>query len=342
VSTGRDLTIIVPATDAPPTLDRTVAALEAATGPRDEVIVIRAGRGPAAARNAGAQVARGGVLVFVDSDVEVHPDALARIREAFRADPELTAVFGSYDDRPAGGTVSLFRNLLHHHVHQQAGGEATTFWAGLGAVRRDEFLAAGGFDVDSYPTSMMEDIELGMRLSSAGARIVLDPELRATHLKSWSLASMVHTDLTRRGMPWVRMLLHRRELSSALNLGWRHRLTALGFAGALAAGATARHRRGALLLGGVVALNRDFYALLVRRGGLQLGAAGVLLHCVHHLTAVAAVPAGAAEHLVHKVRAVPEAAQDREASPPAMPQPARVAGSRPDGSANASGTGAIA
>ena len=334
--TAGGLSIIVPATDCPPTLERVVATVEAAAGPHDEVLVIKSGRGPAAARNAGAAVAGGEILVFVDSDVEVHADAFARIREAFRADPGLTAMFGSYDDRPPlGGTVSQFRNLLHHHVHQAAAGEATTFWAGLGAVRRDAFLAAGGFDVDSYPTSMMEDIELGMRLSAAGARIVLDPELRATHLKSWGLVSMVRTDLTRRGMPWVRMLLHRRELSSALNLGWQHRASALGFTAAVLAALAGRGRVSAVATGGVVALNWHFYALLVRRGGLRLGAAGVLLHGLHHLTSVAAVPAGVAEHALHRVRT-------REASAAAIPQPARVSGSRPDGSSKVPGTTAIA
>ena len=335
--------MIVPATDTPSTLDRVVARVEATVGPQDEVIVIRSGRGPAAARNAGAQIAKSQILVFLDSDVEVHPDALDRIRQAFLADPTLTAVFGSYDDRPPlDGTVSRFRNLLHHHVHQQAAGEATTFWAGLGAVRKDAFLAAGGFDVDSYPTSMMEDIELGMRLSAAGARIVLDPDLRATHLKSWGLVSMVHTDLTRRGMPWVRMLLHRRELSSAMNLGWRHRLSALGFGAVVLAAITGRPRAGAALLGSVVVLNRDFYALLVRRGGLRLGVAGVGLHLIHHATAAAAVPAGIAAHALHTVRDRAVAAQALEGSPPAMPQPARVNGSRSEGSSKLSGSTTIA
>ena len=40
--------------------------------------------------------------------------ALTRLRAAFHADPSLHAVFGSYDDRPAGrSVVSSVRNLLH-------------------------------------------------------------------------------------------------------------------------------------------------------------------------------------------------------------------------------------
>ena len=55
--------------------------------------------GPAVARNLGAGRARHDIIAFVDADVLVHPDAFTRMRAAF-ADPELTAVFGSYDDAP--------------------------------------------------------------------------------------------------------------------------------------------------------------------------------------------------------------------------------------------------
>ena len=49
--------------------------------------------------------------------------------------PGWTAVFGSYDDEPADeGTVSAFRNLLHHHVHQSSPGPAEDI---LGRARRD-------------------------------------------------------------------------------------------------------------------------------------------------------------------------------------------------------------
>ncbi|HJQ74312.1 MAG TPA: glycosyltransferase, partial [Gaiellaceae bacterium] len=60
------LSAIIPATDAPPTLARCLAAIAAADDPPDEVIVVdEAGKpGPAAARNDGARRATGDVLVF--------------------------------------------------------------------------------------------------------------------------------------------------------------------------------------------------------------------------------------------------------------------------------------
>ena len=151
------LSAVVPATDRPDSLARCLRAIRNANAPPEEVVVVDECElpGPAAARNDGAHRATGDILVFVDADVLPHADAFERIRRAFESSPELIAVFGSYDDAPeATGTVSSFRNLLHHHVHQQAAGRATTFWAGLGAVRRDAFLDVGGFDPERYPNGV--------------------------------------------------------------------------------------------------------------------------------------------------------------------------------------------
>ena len=300
------ISVVVPATNDPPTLPRCTAALRRAMVAAGDVelVVVDGPRawGVCEARNGGARRASGEVVVFVDADVEVHPDALRRIAAAFAADPGLTAVFGSYDDAPPGGAVAAFRNLLHHHVHQNAPGPATTFWSGLGAVRRGAFLDAGGFDGDRFPHPSVEDVDLGARLRAAGGRIVLDPAVQGTHLKAWTLRSMVHTDFARRGVPWVAMLLRSGRGSTALNLGWRHRLSAAACVGAVA-GLLAR-RPGAALAALLVLLgvNREFYGLLARRRGPAVAVLGVGLHAVHHLTAVAAVPAGVAVHLLERRR----------------------------------------
>ena len=285
--------MVVPATDHPPTLSSCLDAIGAATHPPEELIVVDTprGAGPAEARNIGNRRASGDVLVFVDSDVAVHRNAFSRMRERFDGDPGLTAVFGSYDDSPsAPGNVSAFRNLLHHHVHQASAGAATTFWAGLGAVRREAFLAAGGFDSRRFRSASIEDIELGMRLADQGARIELDPRLLGTHLKRWHLAQMVRSDLLDRGVPWILLLLRSGRHSSALNLGWRHRVSAV--LAVIRAASFARRRviTTAGVLGIFVALNHSFYVLLWRRRGPVGAALGVLLHVLHHLTAASAVP----------------------------------------------------
>jgi hypothetical protein len=304
------ISVVVPATDAPSTLaacraalDRAIAVLAAAGGSAEVLVVDSPALLPVCtARNTGARRATGDVVVFVDADVEVHPDALVRIAAAF-TDPTLTALFGSYDDAPTrGGAVAAFRNLLHHHVHQAAGGSAQTFWSGLGAVRREEFLAVGGFDERRFAVPSVEDIDLGVRLVAGGARIVLDPSVQGTHLKAWTLQSMVVTDFARRGVPWVALMLrHRRAGSTALNLGWRHRVSALA---CLVGGWALLARRPAAVgaaLAVLLGLNRDFYRLLARRRGVGEAVLGVGLHAVHHLTAVASVPFGVASYLRDRI-----------------------------------------
>ena len=300
------LTAIVPATNSPPTLESCLAAIGATDAQPDQLVVVRAasGAGPAAARNTGAAQATGDILVFVDADICVHRDVFVRVREAFAKDDELAALFGSYDDAPAAeGVVSVFRNLLHHHVHQTSGGPATTFWGGVGAVRADVFRGSGGFDAERFSVPCVEDIELGMRIAAGGGRIVLDPRIQGTHLKAWTLRQMIHTDLWRRGVPWTRLLLEQGTSAGGLNLRWQHRLSTA----AVVVGASALVLRrpavsGASLLT-LALLNRSFYGLLLRRRGPVEAVMGVGLHAIHHLTAAAAVPIALAGHHLDRRRA---------------------------------------
>jgi hypothetical protein len=138
----------------------------------------------------------------------------------------------------------------------------------------------------------VEDIELGMRLHATGARIRLDPAIQGTHMKRWSFVGMVRTDLLVRGAPWVGLLLRHRSAAVGLNLGWRHRLSALASLALVIALALLAPIPAAAAFAALLVLNAPFYRLLVRRRGVPQAAVGVVLHLVHHLVSVAAVPLG--------------------------------------------------
>ena len=135
-----------------------------------------------------------------------------------------------------------------------------------------------------------------MRLSDAGARIELRPDIQGTHLKVWGFTQMLHTDFARRGVPWVRLLLERRSSSTALNLGWRHRLSSLAVVAAALSIITRRAVPAAAAGGAFVALNQPFYKLLFRRVGAVEGVAGIGLHALHHIVGIAAAAAGLVLH----------------------------------------------
>jgi GT2 family glycosyltransferase len=251
-----EVVVVVPAYNAARFLRSTLPALQRAD--RDTpVVVVDAGstddtaavavalgahvirlpqrEGPARARNAGVAETAEDVILFIDADCVAHPDVIDRVREAFRGEPHLVGLTGSYDaNAPERNFFSEYMNLRHHFFHQRARRANATFWAGCGAVRRAAFLEVGGFDAERFPSPQIEDIELGVRLRRIG-RTRLDPDLEVTHLKRWNLRSVVETDIRRRAIPWTRLILETGEMPDDLNLGWSQRIASLLAPFALAA-----------------------------------------------------------------------------------------------------------
>lgn len=249
--------------------------------------------GPAYARNRGGEVARGECVAFFDADVVVRPDTMSRYAEVLRSNPEVAAVFGAYDTRPpAPGLMSQYRNLLHHYVHSRNAGDVETFWAGAGVIRRDVFEEAGMYDEWHFARPQIEDIELGHRIRSLGYRILLRPEIQVTHLKHWTFASVVRTDLRDRGIPWARLLAHRGTMltSGTLNLKWTEKLntvfvwlSAALVLAALIMRSTTPLLPVPLLLGCVVAINHRLHAFFFRERGFLFGLAVIPVHLMYYL-----------------------------------------------------------
>jgi cellulose synthase/poly-beta-1,6-N-acetylglucosamine synthase-like glycosyltransferase len=303
------LSIIVPAYNNGRDLAECLAAIKRSARCDDEIIVVddastqdlsavaaalnvrflRLARnsGPGAARNHGARLASGRILFFVDADVVLAPDAVDRVAHAFEADGEVAAIFGSYDARPrAQGVISRYRNLLHHFVHQQGKADASTFWAGCGAIRREIFEALGGFDHERFPQSSIEDIDLGVRVRQEGHRIVLDKELQGTHLKRWGLRAVIWTDVTRRAMPWARLILETGRMPDDLNVSRGQRLSVGLVALASLVAPLAVIQPWLLALSGsmvatIVLVNRKLFVFFFRQGGARFALACLPLHLIH-------------------------------------------------------------
>jgi len=305
------ISIIVPVYNNPKDLLECLSALKASFLPDSEIIVVddastddiasigalmgvrlfrlTRNSGPAAARNYGTRQAQGEIFFFVDADVALAPGAVHRVRRVFEAPPDLAAVFGSYDARPrAKGLVSQYRNLLHHFVHQNGNPDASTFWAGCGAIRRSVFEETGGFDEARFPRPSIEDIELGYRLRRAGHRILLDKGLQGTHLKKWTLWSLLRTDIMHRAVPWSRLILESKRPVHELNLkpGQRLSCALVGLAIAFLLLAPLRIEMlvlSAAALLGVVVVNQELYAFFFRRRGFLFALACIPLHLLYYI-----------------------------------------------------------
>jgi cellulose synthase/poly-beta-1,6-N-acetylglucosamine synthase-like glycosyltransferase len=326
------LSVIVPVHDAARDLAFCIDALAASTLPReswellivcdsssaatraiaaqraDKVIALADGpRGPAFARNRGVEASRASIVAFIDADVMVHPDALKRLLSAFDQ-TGVAAAFGSYDDSPSHeGMISEYRNLLHHRVHQKNAGSVESFWAGCGAVRKQEFRAVGGFDESRYDRPAIEDVELGYRLRDRNFTIVLDPEILCTHRKRWTLGSMVTSDFSQRGVPWTRLLVQRRMLFSprGLSLGASERASVISaFTFVLLVTSAAVSGNKAIAIAALAAfaaflyVNRDLFSWLSRVRGVWFAARATVLHLLYSVLAMSAFAYGSLTSLI--------------------------------------------
>ena len=197
------ISIIIPAKNAEETLERCLFAVLNQIGLEEsyEVIVVDDGstdrtaeivqgfdaeairldgEGPAAARNAGAEVAKGEILVFTDSDCEPDENWLSEMIDPFE-DPNVIGVRGAYVTRQRELTARFVQQEYGYKYKRMARMERIDFVDTYSAAyRRKVFLENGGFQT-AFPHASVEDQELSFRLARKGYRMVFKPEATVYH-----------------------------------------------------------------------------------------------------------------------------------------------------------------
>lgn len=267
--------------------------------------VIEAGTrgGPARARNIGALASSAEILLFIDADVCVLPETIAKAVRELTMDSSIDAVIGSYDFEPAEPNfLSQYKNLFHSFVHHHGRPDASTFWTGCGAIRRSFFLEAGGF-AEYWTRPSVEDIEFGAAILRSGGRIRLDPDLQVKHLKHWSLSGLLRTDIFDRAIPWTVLMLRSGDMPNDLNLRVEQRFcVALVCVAPVLALWFPILASLAILL--AIVLNLPLYRFFARRGGLLFAIRTIPLHQLYFLYSGLAMIGGIA---VYAVQPEPEA-----------------------------------
>jgi len=198
------VSVIVPAYNAERTVERCLEALTGQDYPKDlyEVILVDDGstdktgeivgrypvkyirqenKGPATARNKGVEAAKGGIILFTDSDCVPEANWIEEMVRPFNS-PEVAAVKGVYRAGQAGIVARFSQVEFEERFEMLKKADSIdmvdTYSAGF---RRDIFLKMGGFDT-GFPVANNEDTELSYRMSSLGLKMVFNPDAAVCHL----------------------------------------------------------------------------------------------------------------------------------------------------------------
>lgn len=198
------VSVVVPAYNAAQTIVKTIRALLGQDYPKElfDVTVVDDGstdrtgdvvkechvryvrqnnKGPAAARNHGASLANGDIILFTDADCVPNANWIKEMVKPFD-DAEVKAVKGAYrTEQPelmARFCQLEFEERFELLKKAPSIDMVDTYSAGF---RSEIFKAMGGFDT-SFPVANNEDTELSYRLSAAGHKMVFNPAAIVCHL----------------------------------------------------------------------------------------------------------------------------------------------------------------
>jgi len=167
--------------------------------------------GPATARNRGVQEAKGDVIIFCDSDIELEKDALKLMKKYFEKKGVLSMLASGLLEPPNKGFFPMYKHYLEESwLDNNRVEETEHFSARLGAIKKDLFLKAGGFE-ENITSASVEDFEFGHRLAKfTRSKICYDVKFSHRHPGFWKQARLFFA----RSADYFNVMMARRGLDN--------------------------------------------------------------------------------------------------------------------------------
>lgn len=210
--------IIIPVYNSRETLSLCLAAIKKQVNKQTEIIVVddcstqkgikeiakyftphffqlKKNCGAGRVRNFGAKKASGEWLIFIDSDVVVSDNFFKEVIRKLKLLSNNACLQGVYGwQTPTNNIYSQYKNLyyFYNYFYRIKKEKYSYLSSHCFIIRREIFESVGGFN--RQIRTVIEDADLGFRLFQKGYDVILDKKLLVTHLKKFSLLSLLVND----------------------------------------------------------------------------------------------------------------------------------------------------
>ncbi len=166
--------------------------------------------GAAKARNVGAANSSGEILFFTDADCLLEKNA-ASIAGRFLASNETNVIVGgTYTPLPYDNSFfSLFQSIYINYSETKNADNPDYIATHAMAIDAETFRRNHGFSESFLP--ILEDVEFSHRLSRAGYRLVINPEIQVRHIFGFSLLKSLRNAVVK-SMYWTIYSLRNKDL----------------------------------------------------------------------------------------------------------------------------------
>lgn len=230
-----EYTIVIPMFNAAENIKELISALKKQTLKNFEVIIVDDGSeddseeivqlqeadfslrllsqpnlGPAAARNAGARVARADTLVFLDSDCIPMEDFLEKLTGPLR-DEWVAGVQGEYETKNRESLIARYVGYEIYYRHRRMIKREGIDHLGTYACAYRKADFGEGF-LEEFRKADMEDIELSYRIAEKNRKLVFEPKARVMHTHPASLVKYLGQQLRRGHWRVLGHIKHPRKL----------------------------------------------------------------------------------------------------------------------------------
>ncbi len=224
------ISVIVPTYNSACTVKQCLASIRASEGAHYELIVADDGSadktvsiaeqyadkillhprnlGRSRARNTGARAAKGDILVFIDSDIIIRRNTLAKISDFFQREPSADAVTGLLSkEHPNQDFFSQYKNYYMNYIFSKLPEKINFLFGSIYAVRKKALI------VHDSDYELAEDSAHGQKLAKRGKELRFMKDLDVIHLKKYNFISIIKNDF-RIPFNWADIFIKYR--------GWRH------------------------------------------------------------------------------------------------------------------------